>query len=273
MPDTATPKGLRARLYRQLDPEARRRGLSPTNIALAVFIVFASLVAIVATEPTIHNRNARLFVIAEWVFGGVFVVEYLARLWVAPERPGPEGGWRKRLRFMLSFSGLIDLLTIIATLTPGAPAGPLLRAFRLLRVLRLAKLGRMSSAWRYIGEAISSRRAELFLSLFFGVGLMVVSATLLYLVEGDAQPDKFGSIPRSLWWAVATLTTIGYGDIFPITPLGKLLASVTAVTSIGLIALPTGILAAAFSDAMARHRELVAKEEEELLSAAEQTLP
>ena len=262
MPDSR-PTTLRARLYRQLDPEARKRGLSPTNIALAVFIVFASVVAIVATEPTIHNRNGRLFFLAEFVFGGVFVVEYLARLWVAPERPGPESGWRKRLRFMFSFSGLIDLLTIIATLTPGAPAGPLLRAFRLLRVLRLAKLGRMSSAWRYIGEAISSRRAELFLSLFAGIGLMVFSATLLYLAEGDAQPDKFGSIPRALWWAVATLTTIGYGDIYPVTPIGKLLASVTAVTSIGLIALPTGILAAAFSDAMARHRERVAAGEED----------
>ncbi|HYE46242.1 MAG TPA: ion transporter [Caulobacter sp.] len=250
----ASAGGLRGRLYRQLDPEARRRGLSPTNWALAVLIVFASVVAIIATEPTIYERAARAFVVAELVFGGIFLVEYLARLWVAPERPNTPGPWRARLSFMLSFSGIIDLLTIIATLTPGAPAGPLLRAFRLLRVLRLAKLGRMSSAWRHMGEAIASRRTELFLSLFAGVGLMVFSATLLYLVEGDAQPDKFGSIPRALWWAVATLTTIGYGDIYPITPLGKLLASVTAVTSIGLIALPTGILAAAFSDALARHR-------------------
>ncbi|MDO9336139.1 MAG: ion transporter [Caulobacter sp.] len=259
MPDSlpaATP--LRGRLYRQLDPEARSSGLSLTNLALAVFIIFASVVAIVATEPTIYSQAARLFVMAEWLFGGIFVVEYLARLWVAPERPDSPGPWRARLKFMTSFSGLIDLLTIVATLTPGAPAGPLLRAFRLLRVLRLAKLGRMSSAWRHIGEAISSRRAELFLSLFAGVGLMVFSATLLYLAEGDAQPDKFGSIPRALWWAVATLTTIGYGDIYPITPLGKMLAAVTAVTSIGLIALPTGILAAAFSDAMVRHRERVA---------------
>lgn len=257
MPETA-PRSLRARLYRQLDPAARRQGLSPTNLALAAIIVVASVVAIVATEPSLHDRNARLFWMAEWVFGGVFLVEYLARLWVAPERPDVAGPWRARLRFMLSFGGIIDLLTIIATLTPGAPAGPLLRAFRLLRVLRLAKLGRMSSAWRHIGDAITSRRAELLLSLFAGVGLMVFSATLLYLAEGDAQPDKFGSIPRALWWAVATLTTIGYGDIYPVTPLGKLLASVTAITSIGLIALPTGILAAAFSDAMARHRERVA---------------
>ncbi len=261
MPDGATT--LRARLYRQLDPEARRRGLSLTNAMLAVLIVVASLMAILATEASFQAHYGQLFAVCELVFGGIFLVEYLARLWVAPERPDAAGPWRARLRFLLSFSGLIDLLTIVATLTPGVPAGPLLRAFRLLRVLRLAKLGRMSSAWRHIGEAVVSRRAELFLSLFAGVGLMVVSATLLYLVEGDVQPDKFGSIPRALWWAVATLTTIGYGDVFPITPLGKILASVTAVTSIGLIALPTGILAAAFSDAMARHRERVAAGEED----------
>jgi voltage-gated potassium channel len=260
MPETGG--SLRARIYRQLDPEARRRGLSPTNFVLAVLIVVASVVAIVATEPTIYSRSAQAFVMAEWVFGGIFLVEYLARLWVAAERSTAGGPWKARLAFMLSFSGLVDLLSVIATLTPGAPAGPLLRAFRLLRVLRLAKLGRLSSAWRHMGEAIHSRRAELALSLFAGVGLMVLSATLLYLVEGDVQPDKFGSIPRALWWAVATLTTIGYGDIYPITPLGKMLASVTAVTSIGLIALPTGILAAAFSDAMARHRETAVEEDE-----------
>ena len=261
MPETG--ESLRARIYRQLDPEARKRGLSPTNFVLAVLIVVASVTAIMATEPTIYGQFAKAFVMAEWVFGGIFLVEYLARLWVAAERTDDGGPWKARLGFVLSFSGVIDLLSVIATLTPGAPAGPLLRAFRLMRVLRLAKLGRLSSAWRHMGEAIRSRRAELTLSLFAGVGLMVLSATLLYLVEGDAQPDKFGSIPRALWWAVATLTTIGYGDIFPITPLGKVLASITAVTSIGLIALPTGILAAAFSDAMARHRETASEDGEQ----------
>ncbi|NBB16868.1 ion transporter [Caulobacter sp. SLTY] len=258
----AKAESLRARIYRALDPEARKRGLSITNIALAVLIVVASLVAITATEPTIYAPYARAFITAEWVFGGIFLVEYLARLWVAAERPGAGGPWKARLGFMFSFSGIVDLISVIATLTPGTPAGPLLRAFRLMRVLRLAKLGRLSSAWRHMAEAVSSRRSELILSLGVGVGLMVLSATLLYLVEGDAQPDKFGSIPRALWWAVATLTTIGYGDIFPITPVGKLLASVTAITSIGLIALPTGILAAAFSDAMARHREAAPSEDE-----------
>jgi voltage-gated potassium channel len=83
---------------------------------------------------------------------------------------------------------------------------------------------------------------------------MLFGATALYWAEGDIQPDRFGSIPRALWWAVATMTTIGYGDVYPITPLGKVLASVTAILSIGLIAMPTGILAAAFSDGMDRHR-------------------
>ena len=99
-----------------------------------------------------------------------------------------------------------------------------------------------------------SRRDELILSLVAGLSLIVVAATALYLAEGGVQPEKFGSIPRALWWSVATMTTIGYGDVYPITPLGKVLASVTAILSIGLIAMPTGILAAAFSDGMDRHR-------------------
>jgi voltage-gated potassium channel len=121
-------------------------------------------------------------------------------------------------------------------------------------MLRLAKLGRMSLAWRHIAEAVRSRRVELGLTLAMAAAALLISATLLYWAEADAQPSEFGSIPRSLWWAVATLTTVGYGDAVPVTALGRLLSSIVAVVGIALIALPTGRLAAAFSDAMQRQR-------------------
>jgi voltage-gated potassium channel len=130
-----------------------------------------------------------------------------------------------------------------------------LRLVRLVRIVALAKLGRYSSALNAIGHAIHSRRYELTMSLVIAGMLLLVSSTFLYLVEGEGQPDDFGSIPRAMWWSIATLTTVGYGDAVPQTVIGRILAGFTAITGIGLIAMPTGILAAAFSDALARQRE------------------
>lgn len=244
----------RHKVYLQLEPSARRgHGLSVTNRVLIVLIVIATLIAVLETEPTLgHYRSS--FVLAEFLLGIVFIAEYVARIWVAPERHPHMKPWRARLKYARSPAAIADLLAVIACLAPAAGEGVLLRVVRLLRILRLAKLGRMSRAFGYVLEAFQSRREELLISLITGVGLMLVSASLLYFVEGHVQPEAFGSIPRALWWAVATLTTIGYGDVYPITPLGKLLAGITAITSIGVVAMPTGILAAAFSAAMRKNR-------------------
>jgi voltage-gated potassium channel len=125
---------------------------------------------------------------------------------------------------------------------------------RVLRLVRLAKLGRLSRAWNDIVSAVHSRRDELLLTLGLAFILILFSSTLMYWAEGGVQPDKFGSIPRSFWWAVVTLTTVGYGDVYPITPLGEFCAGLVAIAGIGVIALPTGILAAAFSDTVQRRK-------------------
>lgn len=130
----------------------------------------------------------------------------------------------------------------------------LLRLLRLLRLVRLAKLGRYSLAIGAIGDALRDRRYELGASVAIAIVLLLVTSSLLYVVEGEVQPETFGSIPRAMWWSIATLTTVGYGDVVPITALGRTLAGATALLGIGLVALPTGILAAAFSDALARRR-------------------
>jgi len=246
---------LRERVYRAIEPQARAHGLSQLNRCLVALIIAATALAIVETEPTLIKPFGRAFTWAEGVLGVIFAVEYLARLWTAPEREPAGSAWRARLAFMISPAAIADMIAVISSfMVVGASGALLLRWVRLARIVRLAKLGRMSRALDHIVHAVASRRDELFLSLVAGLSLIIVAATALYLVEGTAQPDKFGSIPRALWWAVATMTTIGYGDVYPITPLGKVLASITAILSIGLIAMPTGILAAAFSDAMERHR-------------------
>jgi voltage-gated potassium channel len=112
----------------------------------------------------------------------------------------------------------------------------------------------MSRALQHLMDAVRSRKDELIVTAGLAAAVVLFGATALYWAEGSVQPDKFGSIPRSIWWAVVTLTTIGYGDAFPITPIGKVLAAMVAVAGIALIAMPTGILAASFSDALARDR-------------------
>lgn len=250
------PIPLRRQLYEQLEPGARDRpGLSMLNRLLVGVILAATALAIIETEKSLPAAAGVLFGFFERVFGCLFVVEYLARIWIAPERGASDAAFRERLRVVFSVSGAIDVIVIVASFAPIAAGGAVfLRWLRVARILRLTKLGRMSRALDHIILAIHSRRHELGLTVMAGFALIVVAATALYLAEGSVQPDKFGSIPRALWWAVATMTTIGYGDVYPITPLGKLLAGVTALLSIGLIAMPTGILAAAFSDGLERHR-------------------
>lgn len=246
----------RRAVHLQLDPRAwKPKGLSPLNRCVCVLIVLSVALSILETEPVIVELSGRLLAITNLAIGLVFVVEYVARLWVCVESPRYGSGLRGRLRYAVSPAALLDLIAILPVLAFGTATETfLLRVLRLLRILRLARLGQFSRAISLVAEAVNSRRYELVLSVAAALGLLVISSSMLYLVEGAAQPDTFGSIPRAMWWSIATLTTVGYGDVFPVTPFGKVFAAITAMTGIGLIAMPTGILAAAFSDAIQRNR-------------------
>jgi voltage-gated potassium channel len=244
---------IRGKAAEQIDPELRTRaGLSWPNRAIVALICFSTALVILETEPSIYEPNKVLFDTLEHAMLGLFIVEYVARLWVAVENPRYPASWR----YAVSPVALVDLLVIGAMMfTLVGLEGVVLRLLRLIRLLRLAKLGHYSTAIQNISAAIFARRFELIMSIGIAFGLLVVSASALYIVEGDDQPEAFGSIPRSMWWATATLTTVGYGDVVPNTPLGKVFATLTAVTGIGLIAMPAGILASAFSDAIQRRRQ------------------
>jgi voltage-gated potassium channel len=250
-------RGLRQRLYRQLEPTAwPRQGLSPINGILVALIILAVVSAVIETEPMISAGREELFGDLEVVLGSIFLIEYLARLWVAPENPRFARHSWPRLRYALTPIAVIDLLAILPALFAfGGASSLVLRFFRVLRMLRLAKLGRTSRAWQHMKDAVYDRRHEFGLILGLLVLAVLISSSLLYWAEAEAQPEKFGSIPRSIWWAIVTLTTVGYGDSYPVTALGRFFAGIIAIIGVSLIALPTGIFAASFSDAMQKHRE------------------
>ena len=248
---------LRLRTYRQLDPAVRTgRGLSFVNIMVILAVVVSVLLAILETEPTVYEPFEFAFEAAEKTLTILFTIEYLARFWSAADAPGEASDLSKRFRFVRSLAGLLDLVVLTVAWAPFFTANlALLRVVRLARIARLAKLGRFSRAAEHLHYAVTTRAYELLLTVSLAVILLIVGATALYWAEGDIQPDKFGSIPRALWWSVVTLTTVGYGDVSPITPLGKVIAGLVAVAGIGLVALPTGILASGFSEAVQRDRK------------------
>lgn len=166
--------------------------------------------------------------------------------------------WRAqttRTGYAVTWSSLLDLVVIVSFLLPMVGLeSTVLRMLRAARLIRLARLGRYSVALGMTFDAIAERRFELAVSVIIAFGLMLLSSSALYLAEGNIQPEAFGSIPRAMWWSVATLTTVGYGDIIPVTPLGRVFAAMTALTGVGIIAIPTGLLVGAFADALRRAR-------------------
>lgn len=244
--------GLRSRLSAALDPEMRSEaGLSAANQLVVYGIVASVLVAVLETEATMVEAMPSFFQIAHFAFFAAFLVEYCARLYAAPVNPK----YRSMLHYAATPAALLDFVVLLSFLLPylGLETA-LLRSLRAARLVRLARLGRYSKALQLVFSAVAERRYELGLSLVIACALLLLSSTGLYFVERHGQPEDFGSIPRAMWWSVATLTTVGYGDIVPMTALGKFFAALTAITGIGIIALPTGILAGAFSDAIRKSR-------------------
>ena len=188
----------------------------------------------------------------------IFTIEYVVRLWTSSLNPDfREAFPGRRIRFAFSPLGLIDLLAIVPFYLPMLIPIDLrfVRILRLLRLLRIFKLGRFSKSLKSIADVLVETKEELMVTIFISFILLIFSASLMYYIEVEVQPDKFESIGHSIWWAVATLTTVGYGDIYPITGLGKFLAGVIALIGVGLVALPTGIISSAFIEKMQQSKQ------------------
>ena len=223
-----------------------------------IALVIASIsVVVLETVPDLAMRFGTLFTIIEITAVVVFTTEYLLRLWSAPDHtPFSElTPAQARWSFMLTGSALIDLLSILPFyLAIFVPAD--LRILLLFRLLRFFKLARYSPGMRSLMAALEAERKALFASAVVLFGLVLIAAAAMHLVEHEAQPDRFGSIPESMWWAIVTLTTVGYGDVVPITVAGRIVAGFTMLAGLMMLALPIGIVANAFAEEIHR-REFV----------------
>ena len=243
-----------------LEVGQRQDGSLPNSIFNRFFaytIFFSIFLAVVMTALSQESLLATITNKVETFVGILFLVEYIIRAWVSPLSQRYGKGIQGICRFLLSPSALIDLIAI-TPLFLGLIGSEiyLIRIIRLARILRLGKVEKFQKAFTHISYAISSRLEELKITgLITGV-LILISSALLYATEGDAQPDAFGSIPKAMWWSVITITTVGYGDVHPITTLGKIITALTALTGIGVIAISAGLIASGFNEAISKSNSI-----------------
>ena len=248
---------VRRRTYEVLEKAGEGDRLSQAVDIVIIAVILANMGAVVLESfEGLYERYAGWFAALELVSVALFTVELALRLWTCDLlRPGRT--WPVAvMRFLVSPVGLIDLLAIVPFYLPLLIPVDLrvVRILRLVRFLRLLKLTRYTRSVTAIAAVVRERRHELMVAVFLTSLLLMVASTLMYYMESKVQPDAFPNIIASLWWAVATLTTIGYGDVFPVTGLGRLLSGIIAVLGIGLVALPTAIISSGFVEALARDK-------------------
>ena len=208
------------------------------------FLILASAVVFVLESDSATDSHALHYVVLDWVFFVLFSIEYILRVYIEP---------RKR-DFIFSFYGIIDLLAILPSLF-------LLPGFRILRILRFLRIFRIFKATRFIlavdrlTEALNEIRRELLALVILSLMLVYLAACGIHYFERVEQPEEFGSILDSMWWAIVTLTTVGYGDVYPITPGGKLFTALVTLIGVGLIAIPSGLLASVLTEARVERKK------------------
>lgn len=234
------------------DPAARFVGL-----VIMGLIILNVVALIVDSVPWIGPPHQRWFDAFETASVMVFSLEYLARLWSCPADPLARGNWlTARLRFFFRPMTLIDLLAVLPWYLPFFHVDlRFVRSLRILRVFRVLKLARYMRAMTLFTIVLRRTREEMIISFLGLAVLLILASSGMYYLEHEGQPDKFSSIPAAMWWSIATLTTVGYGDVYPETSLGRVLAGLIAVLGVCTLAIPTGILAGAFTEELRARKE------------------
>lgn len=215
-----------------------------------ILIVLNVIAIIFETIPEIYEPLQRFLTIFEIVSVIIFSIEYILRIYVSDLTHPSSSRIKSAFKFIFSAYGLIDLLAIIPFYLPFLTKVDLrfLRILRLMRFMRILKINRYNNSLNLIWTVFKEKKAELAITGFITLLILIIASFLMYYIEGQAQPDKFPNIIASFWWAIATLTTVGYGDVYPITGFGKFVSGLIAVLGIGLVALPTGLVSAGFME-------------------------
>ena len=246
---------LRNRLYTVLEMKEEASRISTFVNSFIMLLIVVNVIAIILESVSDYQLAfGRWFWILELFSIAVFTVEYLTRLWICVENLDYGNSWRGRLRYMVSPMALIDLIAILPFYLSMFVSVDT-RMLRILRLLRVFKLSRHFAVLGVLGTVMRNESKTLISAIFVMMILVVLSASGIYVVERHAQPDAFGSIPSAMWWATVTLTTVGYGDVVPMTVTGRLLGVLITVLGVGMAALPAGIIASGFTTELARRRE------------------
>jgi len=243
---------LRARAHHLLTREEGGRGGAAVRTGLVMLIAISVSSAVLKSVPAIGNVHGPLLDLVLVLTTLGFALEYMARIWIAAENPGVTNVARERLRYLVSLPGVVDLVAAI----PFALAPHLGINLDWLDIVPIFKLLRHTAAFQFMVEAVYSERRVLASAAVLMLALLVFQSSLVYYFEREAQPDKYGSIPAAMWWGIVTLTTVGYGDVTPVTFWGRMAGGLTAVMGLCMFAIPVGIIASAFIEAV-RRREFV----------------
>ncbi|MFN3488173.1 MAG: ion transporter [Emticicia sp.] len=228
------------------------------NIFLTVIISLNAVVIILDTVPSIQHKYHQLLLDFEVFSVVIFTIEYFLRLWSCVENPAYSHPIKGRIKFIFSVWGLVDLLSIAPFyLSIFITDLGFIRILRLLRMLRLFRVSKYFHALRVIQRVIKEKQEELVLSFVFIVFVLIISSSTLYYFEHGVQPQKFSSIPESMWWGVNAMTTVGDADYRPITPIGKIIGGLISILGVALFALPTGILASGFAEQMRGNKQKI----------------
>lgn len=221
-----------------------------------IVLILVNVVLVIVDTFNVPPKVSKYFNFIETVSVIIFTAEYICRLYTADLLYPDLTPLKARLKYIFTFMAIIDLLAILPFYLPFVIPIDLrvLRMLRIVRLLRIFKISRYTSALSTIGNVFKQKKEQLLSSTFVVLILMIIASVLMYNIESEAQPDAFGNAFEALWWAVATLTTVGYGDIFPVTTLGKILSAIIALLGIGLVAIPSGIISAGFMESIDKNK-------------------